>query len=1121
MIWTPIRSRLQWLRKWLCLGPGGIRLRWVVCLHFMAFVILVILALRDFLFGQGYVIYHNIVWPIAFSPQTPINSVYSPYLWTNAGPDAGGYTRSVTDAPAIWFGYLFQSPLITQKSFAIYAYLVEYVLSFVAATLFLEWFPTRTTGFYRETLRLGFIALNFVNPAALQWEAGWLLPFFWSVPILEIAFIASLLAIRSKSPRLAVVAGLALGAGATLDPRIFVLGWLTILFLYLGVLIFIRRELFVFGRFILTSLAAVPGALLTVAAYVWAGEAGAPLRPATVASLTGLSSNAGPLRVFELLGYFISEITYAPPTIYAYGSPGSLPSLGNPTYMVLPPDPVTFIWLLALGALPVLAFSSLLFRSELARSLPFAVSALAAILFATGTTLNVPGLVSAEVSLGSAPFVGSVWQTVIGVPIYAQIETEAMYVPLVLITFVCGRRVLQSIQTAQSTTLKIRVTPRTQIILTHSSPVAPRRAPGHVAIFSLVVVLLLFMGSWQFVSGDFYPGGYSVGVSPTGVPAIGSGSPVAVPASDVAVASLLSNDPQPYAVYWPGASGFTYAWSPRSTPSLSLDSPKPIAEPPGLSYLVQQNLTADTASLLSANGIRYVIIDNMSSLELQREFGTSSLNQILRFFEGSPGVELVSAWPPTTWLFETTGNSSIVSAARGELAFYGSSAMAGVISAALGGVGSTAVLVPGEVNDSVRGITFLDNLTALPRPVAATTALVGTGSNLTGVVSPLHVEGFTTPGPETLQTRTGDGESPLPSPYSNWTVSVWSLPSGSVNLTVGSDGTIQWDHSGPAATISLNYLSSLVDGSYQGIPVDPQSLVSFNVSAQVWTQPRSSATAILNVIASNATAVNTVQENSNPYPINTTPERVSFSGTLPLGSAYFTLRLFSTFAGLVDVRNVSIDWVALEHVPDSFSGTVLSAQANSSLRIPIPGYHQVADVGMQLLGGGSISVKNGSLSEPLVPQSPGSDWVIARNIALDSSIELEVGSPVLIGGLVVIPDNLTESSVCTSTSVQQNSFASYETDVMTGTDCYLELHELFSSRWVAQSSSFGTQSGQADLMGQVFFAANSTNSTVLIELQGMDQLPSYLEAYAAVLIAVLSLVVFWPTRKDRSRTIGG
>ncbi|HTT34906.1 MAG TPA: hypothetical protein VMH78_03425, partial [Thermoplasmata archaeon] len=399
--------------RWAVLSSGGPR----VAAYAALALLLVVLPLSGFLFGSGGVLFQNWNWSISPARIVPAPSVLDPYLWNPAGPDAAGYTRAITAWPPFLLLGATHDPFAIERAYLAFVYLVEFGLAFIGGTLLLRLVPELPRGATREALRMAFIGASFVNPAALQWEAGVVVPFLWGSSLIAIALLATLRVTRSGDLRSALLAGVSLGVGATLDPRILAWGALG-----MGIVLAIEAvRLRGVARMVrpvgVAAVGALPGALLTAFAYVWTGAIeGAPIRSGTYDAIATASTNSGPLRVLELLGFNISGLTYAPPTVLGAALHGSNTSLlGVPPFLWLDGSLAGSLWLFLIAVPPVLAFGALLDRRQRALALPLAAVALASGLLAMGTQAPSDALVQGEVALGGIQFAGfgSVVQTIV------------------------------------------------------------------------------------------------------------------------------------------------------------------------------------------------------------------------------------------------------------------------------------------------------------------------------------------------------------------------------------------------------------------------------------------------------------------------------------------------------------------------------------------------------------------------------------------------------------------------------------------------------------------------------------------------------------------------------------
>jgi len=1071
--------------------------------------VLIVLPERDFLFGSGYLLYHNWPWPVGTHLAPQVQGVYSPTPWAPIGPDPAGYTRSIFDWPAILIGGLLPSTIDAEKAFVLYVFLIAFLLAFAAGTLFARLYGFRRRTVQSEATRALFITLIFVNPASLQWEAGMLVPFFWGVPLLSAIILATLLGVQGRGLRYFAIAGLLLGVSATLDPRLYIGGFASIVVIGLGALTFRRNRLATLRRFGILVGVSLPLAIWTYISYALAGAGfGGTARGASYASIAGLSTNSQPFNVFSLLGYYISEITYSSPSVlWNRGGIGSLPTVGNPPFALALTDPASMLWILALAAIPIVAFSSLLPTRSRRTALPFGLIAIGSIIVAVGSTLPVACCVGLEVGLGNLPTVGSIFQTTFGVPSFAQVLTAAVYVPMLLITIIEIERVVRHWRQAQPSAIHLQLTRNTAIQITHSGGATSRQARRFSLVVSVFVVAIVLFASWQFFDGSYYPGGLSPGANPNSVPSIGSSSPVSVPASDKVAWDFLSNLPNQTVVYWPGASGFTYPWSNRSTPSLSLDSPQPTAEPAGLSELIAGNLTSDTLPLLEAYGIQYVILDNMSSIEVNREFGVSNLLSVVDFFEDSPGIEPIWSSPPNTWVFGVVPPSpNSLSVNELGLDYNGSLSNAGVLLGGLSELGFEPVLDQWGLPVAPNTVAFLGADSRL----SSNTILIGTSGNLSQLSPSNRIIGFTPATRGSFELAlTGTGEVGLPAPDANWTVAVWSLPSGEINATSNSTGALMLTHTGLPASVSLNYLSALVTGSTRGIPVSPRAQVTFNVSVDAESPTGSTSTITLNVVASNSSGANLEQLSTNSLALTKSVTEYRFSGILPVNTSLFTLRAFVSTSGTVSISNVSIAYSELQSSPGTFSGRVFAINSGST-RIASDPEGVSGELWIDVEGSGWVRASSEGFAQRTDISGSVPEWVEIARLDVHDGLTISFNGTLGVAGLAWVPTAVVNSTrPCLLSQLQSTDEPSFAADVDSSAGCLLVLHEQYSSRWQATLSNNQVLPPYESLLGQSTFLVPAGDYQVHVGLNGQEVLKvvGYIVAFATA-VSLISTGIY-------------
>jgi hypothetical protein len=679
--------------------------RWTIIVHSVLLCGLLLSIFRTYLGSDGLLLYRDWVWPLSLAHPNQIVNVYDPGLWSNAGPDPEGYTRAASSWPVVWLSDLGLGSVRVEQAFVIYAFVVAYLLTFTSATVFIKWARVTGTPFKIEAIRSCFVVVSFANPAALQWLAGMYYTALWSIPILQILFFTPLLAGRLRTMRLPVFSGLALGLGATLDPRIWFWGFVILVPLYVFVIVSQTSRAAIVRQAVITVFLSLPGAILAGFSYLWTGLLSSPVRANTSSVLATVSSNASFPNVLRLQGYWWSLITYAPPSLSILpGGQSLLPSAGLPAFEILPGEAVTFVWLGTLYLIPIVAFACFFNAGVRRRAVPFVCIAVVGIAVASGTNWPFGFLASGELAAGNLPAIGPIFQTIFAGPWYAQTVTEAAFVVLIMLTMIAavdfrsefGLRIWRNPPSERSGSA-VKLVPPTGV--------GKRRG----ALLVVLLVVILLFSSWQLFTGSLYPAGYSPDVSPNGIPSAGAIQGSTPPAADLTVYNQLSSNASSFNVDWPGpatmdAQGpfapgladYSYLWNGRSSPSLAMNSPKPFANPPGLTYLIAHDDTQPTSALLSEFGVKFVVVDNMTSDALEQAFGVKSIPQILSFFKNCSNLALIGSYPPTTWVFENEAPATTVYAGQTPVIFESNPMLLGVGNAALAELNLTPVyLAPG------------------------------------------------------------------------------------------------------------------------------------------------------------------------------------------------------------------------------------------------------------------------------------------------------------------------------------------------------------------------------------------------------------------------------------------
>ncbi len=1084
-------------------STGGARHRSVGVGYLGLGVLLILAPIAGFLFRPGILIYQNWAWSITGRQVVPAPSVLDAYLWTNNGPDASGFTRSITDWPPFLLLSVTHDPAVLERAFFLYAYAIEFGLALIAASLFLRLISDRVAASRREGYRALLTVLFFVNPAALQWESGVAIPFLWGSTLIAIALLATLLALRAHPVRYGLGAGLALGIGATLDPRILVWGELGVVLILVTEGARLRSVLRPARVLAANAVAALPGALLTFFAYAFSGATqGSPIHSGSYAAIQAASSNAGPLNVLELMGYNISGITYASPVgAWFSGAVGQASTWGHPPFAIVDGSAVTALWLFALIAVPVAGFASLVFRTVQRETVPLGVVALTSALLAMGTAGPIAFIPVWESGLGSVHSggVGLIAETVVGVPSWIQVLTEAALVPMTVLTFV-GLTSAGRLPLAPPTSLLSEPHPIRRLAWhAHHPPRAARRA------VAVVGVVLLVFASWQFFSGTFYPGGLSPGVSANEVPSTGALAPAVPPGSDLATFDRLADDPTAGAVYWPGPDTFAYGWNPRWSPPVAYSTPFVTLPAPGLAGAIAGDRPADLAPVLAADGLSAVVADNMSSEGLESAFGLGDLSTIVSTLGSAPGLSSTGTDLSGASSFALDTSPGLVSFAAGEYALNSSTGDLGIPLAALAAADRTAAIVPGSGTAAAPALSFLGPGAHL----SPADGVLATPTNLSFLAPSDSLAGFPGAGSQSLlQTFRTTGDQRLDAPYGNWTVAVWSLPEGSLLLNISGGQSVRLGHAGTPLLASLNYGSSLVDGESRGIAVSPQSTVTYRVSASVVATTNSTGSVWANVVSSNDAAVNTGQASSTAVSVGTRVQNLALTGTLAPGSAVFTLRLFANFTGEVALQNVSIAWSEIDRAPLGIAGTEL-AVSNLTADVPTPLAAFPVDVWAQVGGPGLLEVSSSAGSSTLVvPPGPAS-WRELSSVPVASGLSLRMTGNLTVDAVALLPSTAAPTPSASVSGLAVGADFSVHGNYRASSPGWLVLYEPPSTEWRLSIDGDAGESGTDGGLNGMIFSAPAGNHSFVFELPGLTTQPVLLVVVGALYV-VLGVAVWRP-----------
>ncbi|MEM0134363.1 MAG: hypothetical protein QXU18_03940 [Thermoplasmatales archaeon] len=326
-------------------------------------------------------------------------------------------------------------------------------------------------------------------------------------------------------------------------------------------------------------------------------------RPYTLGFVEFTSRNINPYNVLILFGHSWSTIAFSPPSIYAYGSNiYMLKALYNPPQVLLPPGPITILWLVSLITIPTISFLSLFFKSSRRYSIPLALAFLALYLVTEEGNLK---LVYSLLNYATrVPILGNAIGTSLALPGHFMNGLAYLYLPL----FSLGFLTLINFSDATLSRIKRKI-PRFKrenaTISTRLGTFKTRKNPSkRTVIVAIFVIFFLVLAGWQSFNGSFYPlrsypSEYPIG---NGVEDKGAYSPVQLSPSIIEAYNIvwadggLNNN-----TLWIGGPSINDFFPMLPPLAVSLSS---------LPYLASNHLVGDIEPYLTSHSVRFVVISN-------------------------------------------------------------------------------------------------------------------------------------------------------------------------------------------------------------------------------------------------------------------------------------------------------------------------------------------------------------------------------------------------------------------------------------------------------------------------------------------------------------------------------
>jgi len=948
-------------------------------------VVLALLMLKDYIFGNGLYIYRDRSWPLstAIFPQ----AVFSPNAIANATPDPFGFSRIFLTWPILIMNHFSSDTIITEKLFIIYLLSTFLILAFALAEICLKLIDKvsrRRLSFWRgEFFSLSLVLLVFANFWSIQQLSG--LYFTYVIEFLLLLIGLALVLHWGASYRSILVAGGLLSLSVFLDPNLFMheLVALTVTVLAISFLkSFSKRTCLVaLSKIAVLVLVCLP-ALLTML-YILQQTTGTQIRPPGLYHIT--TRNLSLPNTVRLLGYYWSLIAYAPPSILTQSSSlSSLGTIGSPPYMVFPNDWITLLWFGTTWSLPVFSFSTLLLRRFRGITVPSCCAGVVGILLTQPSLFPFPyDLVSA---LAKTPVIGGALVTQYALPDHVLIIVAAAY----FLMTAAGLHFLLSIEfdKIRRFHLPLGLSPR-------SSRYARRGA--HFLIVVVTLSLLIYP-SWQLFSGSFFPAGYTDGLPGNGIPSLGTFSPSVPPKQMFETYQWLMSQPDGFNIYWPGAEGSTYPWSEKATPSIAwIDPPRPsylttttpsLIFPVGLKYLIANASSYDLPDYLRALNIRYLVLQPSSEPAMVASWGVGNMTTVRDKLNDAAGITLaiqfgdISVYEVHGLWGETYSPDVVASFLLGDETYtltYG----------ILGSLGALSAIVP---RGSPTRVCF--DLSGCEISIYSTESVASE------IPPDLVFNSPTGSGGSTTIVLAANSNVQVPSPWVPWTFTNWGSGNSTISIT---DNMTHWNFPTTLTTLSLSYNGTVTNLSPGGLTVPSGQLAMVRVGFWYRTNeaPKVALRVIIPTLDNNQKFVTDLA--SPQFAPSDDWKYATFNGTLPFGTKFFTPRIEATASGAsIDIGNIQFEVRFLNNYPNSPFSTLIGVPNKTPLNIGDTG----GSIYIQYSGDGFVTF--GDANETLTP-SPSLSWLAETNwhggsIQVDGNVSIATmvvaNSPIPVRGLL-------------------------------------------------------------------------------------------------------------------------
>jgi hypothetical protein len=648
------------------------RLYMAIISEFVLSIVMSFLSIGTFVMSNGYYTYSDQTWPL--EPYLPSSGNYVGSMIYSSGRLAPNYifqfTRGIISWPWVVISALSPSYEVSVRAFLFYTFMLFFAAAWITAEIVTraleEYRQTRVSALKREVYKLSIVIMLAANLVSIQYnvDGG---TFSDGLILLCVVCEAIIVAQWSRRNSSIIALGVLLSLTLLLDPDYFLISLIVVAFVAMVTGI-IQGHVLQKAKVVLTSTAlSLPVLAFTLAGlYLTSSPAGLGSYRSVDQASGWISSNMSFQSAFLLYGYGWSTITYAPPTIlFNSGNLSSLPVIGSPANILLPPDILSAFWFLALLALPITAISSLFISQGRRLSIPFVLLAILGILLAQYP--HIPWLYGTFVDIGGLPFVGLAISTSLAVPDHLLIIVASAYVLAASLTLflliessagspptTSSFRFIRFSVTWRAKPVRVMHARRCDLVLggnTNHSPTLLEvkfRADSFTrhrlrTILAISMVALVVLSGWQAFNGSYFPArANSDTFQGNGVPDQGAYSPFDVTSDTLKAYDKIFSNGTDFNVYWPVGDGIGLQGQMGRSPSVNL---------PGLPFLISSGFRHDVANYLVTHGVRYLVVQNLSLISVPTYYPSRTAAQDpYLFYFGLPTFEAV-----TQFLGNTSG----------------------------------------------------------------------------------------------------------------------------------------------------------------------------------------------------------------------------------------------------------------------------------------------------------------------------------------------------------------------------------------------------------------------------------------------------------------------------------